>query len=49
MKELKSHPFFDDIDFEKVSKPCFTGASELVVKLVYKIQMEKLDAEKAEK
>ena len=49
MKELKSHPFFEDIDFEKVSKAGFTGASELVVKLVYKIQMEKLDAEKAEK
>ena len=47
MKELKAHPFFEDIDFEKVSQPGFTGASELVVKLVYKIQMEKIAAEKA--
>jgi len=31
MKELKAHPFFSEIDFEKVSRPDFIGARELVV------------------
>ena len=52
MKKLKDHPFFDGIDFAKISQPGCTGARELVVGLVFKLQSEKreqLASKEAEK
>ena len=30
MKDLKTHPYFNGIDFEEVSKPDYDGAKEFV-------------------
>jgi len=38
MKELKKHPFFEDIDFENVSSHDFVGARDLVLQLFNKIK-----------
>ena len=48
MKELKKHPFFEDIDFEKVSSHDFVGARDLVLQLFNKIKQEKILKQKAE-